>query len=97
MTVVSVAADRRRMKLKRRYGMTPEEWDALYDKQRGLCAICFYPFDKGHMHTDHEGPYDSEDRGWNGKPVRGLLCGPCNMRLGWYEANKETVDAYLAK
>lgn len=28
---------------------------------------------------------------------RGLLCLVCNRQLGWYEKNKEAIDAYLNK
>lgn len=27
--------------------------------------------------------------------IRGLLCIPCNVTLGWYENNREAVDRYL--
>lgn len=70
-----------------RYGITEEEWDALYEDQCGMCAICLddLPRRGRRVHTDHKG-----------LKVRGLLCGPCNMRLGWYEENKRRVDDYLA-
>lgn len=28
---------------------------------------------------------------------RGLLCNSCNIRLGWYEHNKDAIKAYLSK
>jgi hypothetical protein len=75
-----------RAKLMQRYRMTAEEFNDLYDKQQGQCAICKENFKK-RPHVDHCHDFDV---------VRGLLCGPCNMRLGWYEKNQEAIDAYLA-
>jgi hypothetical protein len=33
-------ASRRRTMIKRRYGMSLEDWDALFASQNGVCAIC---------------------------------------------------------
>lgn len=61
--------------LKRQYGITIEDYDALYKKQKGKCAICRSrePKGKGGFHVDH-----CHQTG----VVRGLLCTHCNMFLG---------------
>ncbi len=68
-----------RKHLLKRYGMTPEEYGELHDRQQGLCAIC------GNVETvkikgtlsllrvDHD-----HKTGVN----RELLCNFCNLRLG---------------
>lgn len=62
---------RRNRNLKDLYGITREEHDEMFDKQKGCCAICNKPnmvLSVDHNHT-------------TGK-VRGLLCNKCNFALG---------------
>ncbi len=61
----------RRQLLKREYGMTPEEYDALMAKQDCCCGICGKRSKKLDVDHDH-------DTG----AVRGLLCRACNVALG---------------
>lgn len=78
---------RRRSWLKRKYGITPEQYDDLLAAQGGVCAICGDPSEdsRGYrMHVDH-----CHDTG----RVRGILCGPCNRGLGNFE---DDVDRLLA-
>lgn len=56
--------------LKRKYGLTLDQWSALLISQSGLCAICSEPMRE--PHTDH---CHQTER------VRGLLCNNCNVRL----------------
>jgi 5-methylcytosine-specific restriction endonuclease McrA len=56
---------------KRKYGISVEEYESLYQKQEGLCAICLRHFNKLAVDHNHET-----------KEVRGLLCTACNARLG---------------
>jgi hypothetical protein len=65
-----------RRRVFRKYGLTPERYDAMLTAQGGRCAIC---------HTDTPGPrreyfYVDHDH-WSGL-VRGLLCHLCNVGLG---------------
>jgi hypothetical protein len=69
----------------RRYGITVAQFNEMWDKQGGRCAICPRPFAKT-PHIDH--------CHISGK-IRGLLCFTCNIRLGWYEQWKEEIDGYL--
>jgi Recombination endonuclease VII len=57
--------------LRKTYGLTPEDWDALFLSQGQCCAICrtTTPGDKRNWHTDH----DHET-----SKVRGILCANCN-------------------
>jgi len=66
-------AQQRRSRLIRRFGITPEEYDALFEKQDGHCAICGNPPNGDRLAIDHNHS--------NGK-VRSLLCHKCNTVLG---------------
>jgi hypothetical protein len=60
----------------RQYGLTPEDYDRMLEKQDGGCAICGTAEPGGrsrYLHVDH--CHATND-------VRGLLCGPCNLGLG---------------
>jgi hypothetical protein len=63
----------RSAQLKARYGLSLLEWQALWEKQKGLCSICRCVLEKDTVHTDHC---------HTTKKVRGLLCRHCNRGLG---------------
>lgn len=77
-------AIKRRNFLKRMYGMTPESYDDLLDRQGGRCAICRTDEPGGkrrYLAVDHDheccnGPTSC------GRCIRGLLCNDCNQALG---------------
>ena len=58
--------------LKKKYNTTPEEYDALLERQGGGCAICGKRPKKKRLHIDHNHS--------NGQ-IRGLLCFHCNYIL----------------
>lgn len=67
-----------------RHRMTPEEWDAMRDSQRGRCCYCERPLpeDRRKIHVDHDhsctcGP----DRSCQ-YCRRGLACDTCNTYVG---------------
>lgn len=62
----------------------------MFHKQSGVCAICLRPSIRV-MDIDHDHA--------TGK-VRGLLCHSCNLGIGYFHDNKETLSraiAYLVK
>lgn len=76
------------------YGITIEEYEAMFTEQRGRCALCGEP-EKASLHgkvtrltVDHD--HDTGE-------VRGLLCRRCNWQLGLIEANfdLEALSMYL--
>lgn len=74
---------------KRKYGITLEERDALVAETGGKCKICGGEFkDSSDTHIDH-----CHSLGH----IRGVLCGSCNRKLGWYEKNRDNIDTYLVK
>ena len=63
----------RSRELKRKYGISIEDYELMFKSQKGLCGICYLPsgdrnFDIDHCHS-------------TGK-VRGLLCRSCNVMIG---------------
>lgn len=72
--------------LKKGYGLSLEDFDALHEIQGGVCAICGK--DKGttlvvdHCHATNK--------------VRGLLCHPCNRGLGMFKDNARLLANAIA-
>lgn len=62
--------------IKHRYKLSLEDYDAILKQQDYCCAICKRPAKEMtyHLHIDH-----SHTTG----AVRGLLCAPCNIYLGY--------------
>lgn len=63
--------------LKRKFGLTLEDYQLLFHKQDGKCAICRKPeqSNKKYLCIDHI-------HGTNPKQIRGLLCHKCNVSIG---------------
>ena len=74
----------RRVMLRNNYGLTLEEYDEMFEKQDGVCAICdgINSNDK-RLFVDH-----NHETG----EIRGLLCTRCNLNLGVIEK-----PGYLSK
>lgn len=77
--------------LRRTFGITLAEFDAMLCYQKGLCAICERPPKSGqNLHVDHD--HRTGD-------VRGLLCRPCNTGIGLLQESPTLFAAattYLA-
>jgi hypothetical protein len=83
----------RRRWLFRQFGLTPEDWDAMFAAQGHICGACGSPSPRrrnGKWATDHDHA--------TGK-VRGILCYVCNVALGYYENNQRNalLRAYLGR
>ncbi len=79
------AVSNRRSHLKRKYGITPEEYDELLAEQGGGCGICGrLPRDDISLHVDHDHATGA---------IRGLLCFRCNNALGDFEDDYERLTA----
>jgi len=83
-------SNKRKYTLKRLYGITPEQYDEMFVKQDGCCAICSTHFSKAkignskYFHVDHDHETDE---------VRGLLCMPCNVGLGAFQDSPNLLKA----
>lgn len=79
------AATQRRTNLKRKYGITVEQYDEMYEAQGGKCFICGTDEPGGRfgtLHVDH--CHDSGD-------VRALLCDKCNRGLGYFNEDPDAL------
>ena len=65
----------RRKDFKKKYSITPEDYDKIYDLQNGRCAICSKEQEKYTLAVDH--CHDSNQ-------IRGLLCQQCNVGIGMF-------------
>lgn len=75
----------------RRYGLTPEDYDAMNDAQKGVCAACGSPPD-GSGNTGHRLAVDHCHA--TGE-VRGLLCRECNLALGYVKDDPKRLRALV--
>lgn len=72
---------------KHRYGVTKEEYDAMYAAQEGLCAICRQP---ENWKTKYGVVMDlCVDHDHDTGKVRGLLCNRCNLGIKRFERDVE--------
>lgn len=71
----------RRADLRRKYGLSMEDYAAMLASQSWACAVCHKPFTVtalvDHCHTLGH--------------VRGLLCNACNVALGRFEDDPERM------
>ena len=88
------AAKRRHQGLSK-YGLTPSDYQHLYQQQAGLCAIC-----KVAESSNETSPRLSVDHDHQTGAVRGLLCSACNAGLGMFKDDPGRLQAaisYLAR
>lgn len=74
----------------RKYGITLDDYNKMFEEQDGGCAICGDTKDE-RLHVDH-----NHDTG----EVRGLLCNNCNRALGLLQDSPYIVSTaykYLTK
>jgi hypothetical protein len=73
--------------LKAKYDMTLEDYERMFLRQAGVCAICERPGRRrggaGPLEVDHD--HRTGD-------VRGLLCGSCNVAIGLLRDAHGVVD-----
>ena len=74
---------------KRVYGMLAKDYKAMFEKQNGLCAICYTP---GFNMKDTNQSQLVVDHCHSTGKVRGLLCHNCNRALGLFQDLIEVVD-----
>lgn len=82
----------RAMNLKK-FGITPEQYDELHKKQKGLCASCGRPETK--PANQFGKPRLAVDHCHKSNIVRGLLCMKCNRALGLLDDDPEIVERLL--
>ncbi|AID58907.1 recombination endonuclease VII [Mycobacterium phage Gaia] len=74
------------------YSITAEQYAAILEIQGGVCGWCgrangrTKALSVDHDHSCCDGPTSC------GRCVRGILCGPCNVHLGYIRDSKEAVE-----
>lgn len=69
-----------------KYGLTPEQVEALIDEQKGRCAICRRPL----------GVRPIIDHDHRTNLPRGILCWNCNIALGHFDDDILRLEAAIA-
>lgn len=83
----------RNIRIKKKYGLTPTDLDAMIASQDGACGICRRSIrftgdrvDEAAAHIDH-----NHDTG----RVRGLLCSTCNTALGKFKDSVAVLSSAI--
>ena len=75
--------------LGRKFKVSLDDYDRMFAEQNGTCAICGSP-DSGGV-----GPHFSVDHCHTTGKIRGLLCRSCNVGIGNFQDNPETMAAAI--
>ena len=79
----------RRGRLRKKYGLSPEQYGQLKEEVQGKCSLCGRATDSLELDHDHET-----------EKIRGFLCRSCNLMLGLIEGRNITLEqiaTYLDK
>lgn len=70
--------------LRKKYGISADDYDKLFAQQGNVCAICGGTESKGYgaMHVDHNHKTGG---------IRGILCQACNVTLGKMQDSPELL------
>lgn len=81
-----------------RYSLSVPEFNRIKAEQGNRCAMCGFSGDDVKLHIDHDHKCCPQSGRSCGSCVRGLLCFPCNTRLGHYEDEvlKSSAEKYLS-
>lgn len=77
--------------LRKKYGITPEDYEAMLRAQNGVCAICGVSGGASARGTNTF----SVDHDHVSGAVRGLLCNTCNRALGLFKDNVAVLESAI--
>lgn len=72
--------------MKKKFGISKEEYLNLLEKQDYKCAIC------GKAHSEEKGKRLFVDHCHDTGKIRGLLCSACNVGLGHFRDSAEIIE-----
>ncbi len=75
----------RKYRFKREYGLTLEEYNQLFMKQNGKCALCF-------KHQKDLKVALAVDHNHHTGKIRGLLCTTCNRAIGLFNDDPSVLQ-----
>ena len=70
-------------------GVTPDEYNKMFEDQEGLCWICG-------THNDVLSQSLCVDHNHETGSIRGLLCAKCNRGIGFFDENPELLRAAIS-
>ena len=79
-----------RSHLRKKYGMTKEDYAAILEKQGGACAIC------GTQEWQSKGKRPVIDHDHKTGKTRGILCHNCNVALGLLGEDIPRIESMIA-
>jgi Recombination endonuclease VII len=80
----------------RRFGLTPEQFDAMLEAQGHACAMCHTPFKEDKpVFIDHDHTCCADEKSSCGECIRVPLDLSCNTALGHIERKYDLARAYL--
>jgi hypothetical protein len=84
----AIRRSRRKADLKKKYGMSPDDYEAMLKKQNGVCAVCgrVDPKPTHCLSVDHDHKTGA---------TRELLCSTCNTILGFVDDNLEWLQKLM--
>jgi len=82
--------------LKCYYRISPEDYGQMLEEQGGVCGICGKAPAGKRLAVDHDRRCCPGKRSC-GECVRGLLCGSCNPKLGFYEIFEEKASQWRSR
>lgn len=86
-------ADRKKV-LKKRYGLTPHDYNKLLAEQNNGCGVCGKP-ERTIQRAGSPIQFLAVDHDHESGRLRGLLCQPCNRALGNMGDNLEGVMRFV--
>jgi hypothetical protein len=77
---------------KRRFGITPQEYEKRFNSQNGVCAICFNPETATRLGKIKA---LSVDHCHKTGAIRGLLCSDCNTGIGKLKDDPKVLQSAI--
>jgi hypothetical protein len=81
---------RRWSRIKRIYGITEKEYNEMLNNQNNVCSICLQS-ERRKAHNGNVCNLSIDHNHKTGK-IRGLLCHDCNVAIGHFDDNSETLE-----
>ena len=78
------------------FGGTLELFNKFWEDQEGCCAICGKELNLPQRQDNKRAAEAQFDHCHNTLRPRGILCIPCNTKLGWYEKHKGIIEEYIS-
>ena len=76
--------------IKRTYGLSWEEYELMYNKHEGRCAVCKIFLQLAPKQDDRDQSACIDHNHSTGE-IRGLLCRRCNIAIGFFDENTDRM------